>query len=60
MSEKETLLADLNAEWHLMESSRQLGDWDSLQAMAEKVRNTARKLDLLKIQEQSELRGKIV
>ena len=52
--QRETYLTDLNAEWHLMESSRQIGDWDSLQAMAEKVMNTARRLELLKIQAKQE------
>ena len=52
--QREQLLAELNADWRLMAESRQLADWNSLRAMAEKVMNDARRLELLKIQEQKE------
>ena len=52
--QRKKLLQELEADWHLMAASRQLGDWDSLQACAEKVMNTARRLELLEIQSEQE------
>lgn len=54
MNEKEKLLQELNFDWHLMAASRELADWDSLQACAEKVMNDARRLELLKLQAKQE------
>ena len=50
-SQREQLLTELDATEHLLEGARQLQDWDSAQAICEKLTNLYRRLELLELQD---------
>ena len=50
MNEKEQLLADVNSNSHLLETARQITDWDSAAAICDKLCNLYRRLELLRLQ----------
>ena len=50
-SQREQLLTELDATELLYNGARQMADWDTAKAQAEKVRSLCRRLELLELQD---------